>query len=135
MTTRVTKAPRRGCAWGEILSDPRKVRIAGLIDDVHAFVGWELKRSDGDDDDETELQREEFREDAAEGTRAKGRGFGDEAYWSPPDDNNPTAQCHLYVRDSNLVVDVALGGDEHPVSTCKSEAEKIARAAITDMPR
>ncbi|MFH8370421.1 serine/threonine-protein kinase [Streptomyces sp. NPDC018031] len=129
------KGSSTSCAWGQILGDPRKVRIAGLVDDVHAFVGWELKRSDGDDHHETTLQREEFREDAAEGTRAKGLGFGDEAYWSAPDVSTPTEHCNLHVRDGNLVVEVALGGDEHPVSSCKPEAEKIARAAITAMPR
>ncbi|MFD3869403.1 protein kinase [Streptomyces sp. NPDC058623] len=126
-----------GCAWGKIPNDPSNVRLAGLIDNVHAFVGWELKRDGEGDDHETEQQRKEFREDAAKATPATDLGFGDEAYWSAPYATypDPEEHCSLYVRDGNLVVHVALGGEEHPASTCKSEAEKIARAAIAAMPR
>ncbi|MGW7314853.1 serine/threonine-protein kinase [Streptomyces sp. NPDC054865] len=121
-----------GCAWGKMSSDPTKVRLAGLVDNVHAFVGWELKR----DANEAEQQRLGFRDKAAEETRAD-LGFGDEAFWSAAYETypDPEEHCSLYVRDGNLVVRVALGGDEHPVSTCKSEAQKIARAAIAAMPR
>ncbi|MBB6438613.1 hypothetical protein HNQ79_005125 [Streptomyces candidus] len=38
------------------------------------------------------------------------------------------------MRDGNLVVRAALGGEEHPASTCESEAKGIARAAIAAMP-
>ncbi|MEU9028967.1 serine/threonine-protein kinase [Streptomyces sp. NPDC048383] len=121
------------CAWGKISSDATKVRIAGLVDEVHAFVGWELKRGDN----EAEQQRKDFREKAAKETRATDLGFGDEAYWSAPYVTypHPGEHCSLNVRDGNLVVRVALGGEEHPASTCKSEAKEIARAAIAAMPR
>ncbi|MFF4364505.1 serine/threonine-protein kinase [Streptomyces sp. NPDC001594] len=121
------------CAWGKIFGDPTKVRIAGLTDKVHAFVGWELKREDNG----AEEQRKGFREKAAKETRATDLGFGEEAYWSAPYVTypDPGEHCSLNVRDGNLVVRVALGGEEHPASTCKSEAMKIARAAIAAMPR
>ncbi|MFD0375739.1 serine/threonine-protein kinase [Streptomyces sp. NPDC127112] len=131
------KGASTSCAWGSISGDPTKIRIAGLVDKVHAFVGWELKRDDNAKDDETEQQRKKFREDAAKETPATNLGFGDEAYWSAPYATypDPEEHCSLYVRDGNVVVHVALGGQEHPVSTCKTEAQKIARAAIAAMPR
>lgn len=131
------KGASTSCAWGKIFSDPKKVRIAGIVDRVHAFVSWELKRDDQGDDSETEQQRKKFREDAAKQSRATDLGFGEEAYWSAPYVTypDPDEHCSLYVRDGNLVVHVALGGEQHPSSTCKSEAKKIARAAIAAMPR
>ncbi|MFF8271502.1 hypothetical protein ACF059_29575 [Streptomyces sp. NPDC016562] len=48
---------------------------------------------------------------------------------------DPEEHCNLTVRDGNLVVRVALGGEEHPASTCKPEVQEIARAAIAAMPR
>ncbi|WP_433543809.1 protein kinase domain-containing protein (plasmid) [Streptomyces sp. CA-294286] len=130
------KGASTSCAWGKMSGDPEKVRITGLTDKVHAFVGWELKRDDKDDDHETDQQREKFREDAAKETPETDLGFGDEAYWSAPHQTypDPEEHCSLYVRDGNLVVRVALGGKEHPASTCKAEAKKIARAAIAAMP-
>ncbi|WP_405982876.1 serine/threonine-protein kinase [Streptomyces sp. NBC_00158] len=122
-----------GCAWGKSSGDTTKVRLAGLVDGVHAFVSWELKR----DTDEAERQRTGFREKAAKETRATDLGFGDEAFWSAPYETHPDPEehCSLYARDANLVVRVALGGEGHPASACKPEAQRIARAAIAAMPR
>ncbi|MQY09285.1 serine/threonine-protein kinase [Actinomadura macrotermitis] len=132
----VSSGASTSCAWGKIFSDPKKVRIAGLTDKVHAFVSWELKRDDPGDDHEAQQQREEFREEAAKQSRATDLGFGDEAYWSAPYKTypDPEEHCSLYVRDGNLVVHVALGGERHPASTCKAEAKTIAHAAIAAMP-
>ncbi|MFF4319133.1 serine/threonine-protein kinase [Streptomyces sp. NPDC001568] len=130
-------AASTGCAWGKAPADAKNVRLAGLVDQVHAFVGWELKRDNEGSDHETNQQREKFRQDAAKETRATDLGFGDDAYWSAPYSTYPDADehCSLHVRDGNLVVHVALGGEEHPPSTCKAEAKKVARAAIAAMPR
>ncbi len=137
MAGRLPLAARASCALGKVSGDPTKFRLVGLTDTVHAFVSWNLKRDDKGENREAEEQRKTFRADAAEESPATGLGFGDEAYWSAPARTYPDPQehCSLYVRDGNLVVHVALGGDEHPASTCTAEAKKIARAAITAMPR
>ncbi|MFF5705639.1 hypothetical protein ACFY7H_24585 [Streptomyces sp. NPDC012794] len=46
----------------------------------------------------------------------------------------PEEHCSLNIRDDNLVVRIALGGEQHPASTCESEAKKTAGAAIAAMP-
>ncbi|MDG4860938.1 serine/threonine-protein kinase, partial [Streptomyces sp. T-3] len=98
-----------------------------------AYVKWTLRRTVEDDKNATGLQREEFAEFAEDGTRDSGLGIGDEAYW---DRSNVTADehCDLRVRDGNMTVWVELGGDEHPESTCKTQAAEIARAALAAIP-
>ncbi|WP_405755853.1 MULTISPECIES: hypothetical protein [unclassified Streptomyces] len=41
----------------------------------------------------------------------------------------------MRVRDGNLIVQVALGGAEHPAAACETEAKEIARAALAAVPR
>ncbi|MEU8890611.1 serine/threonine-protein kinase [Streptomyces sp. NPDC048442] len=97
-----------------------------------AYIKWTLRRTSGDDANATGRQREEFAEGAADGTRDSGLGIGDEAYWDRPD--GPDEHCDLRVRDGNMTLWVELGGDKHPESTCKTEAARIARAALAAIP-
>ncbi|MCZ0981162.1 hypothetical protein O1L60_25280 [Streptomyces diastatochromogenes] len=99
---------------------------------AHAVVSWDLRRSAGTDENGTTFQKTEFADDAADGRPATGIGFADEAFWSTPSDQHTT--CTLYVRKGNLVVDVSLGGPQHPAATCEQEATRISEAAVKAMP-
>ncbi|MFF0472615.1 serine/threonine-protein kinase [Streptomyces sp. NPDC004284] len=99
---------------------------------AHAVVGWDLRRSVDTAENGTESQKDEFA-DTAKGSRpATGIAFADEAFWSAPTDDHTT--CTLYVRKGNLVVDVSLGGPQHPAATCEQEATRISGAAVEAMP-
>ncbi|MDQ0987964.1 serine/threonine-protein kinase [Streptomyces sp. V2I9] len=107
----------------------------------HAFVIWDIKRtsnsSSGPTDNGTFFQRQIFDTRAKEeGKREPALGFGDAAYWrdltNPAED--PGTNCSLMVLDGNLSVRVDLGGDEHPPARCRSDAKKVAAAAIAAMP-
>lgn len=95
-----------------------------------ARVVWDLKRTDADHGNGTERARADF----GEGRPETGLGFGDAAYWKPPDQVYEIA-CQLVVRDGNLVVSVLLGEEKYPeAAACESTAKDIAGAALAAMP-
>ncbi|WP_327359237.1 serine/threonine-protein kinase [Streptomyces sp. NBC_01304] len=126
-----TKAASTGCTW----MGTQDLGNGYVLENAYtlAHVRWTLERTVGDDKNATGLQREEFAEDAADGTRDSGLGIGDEAYWEGSNPA-PDEHCELRVRDGNMIVWVRLGGDEHPESTCKADAAEIARAALAAIP-
>ncbi|MET9883718.1 serine/threonine-protein kinase [Streptomyces sp. NPDC006430] len=101
----------------------------------HALVSWTLYRSaeppappNGAD-----LAHAGFAESAKKTDSTPGPGPADEAAWGTAYDDG--SGCRLGVRDGNLEVWVVLAGRHHPADTCKTEAMKIARAALGMMPR
>ncbi|MFF9015900.1 serine/threonine-protein kinase [Streptomyces sp. NPDC014870] len=98
----------------------------------HAVVQWTVQRTEEGGENGTVLQHEKFNRDAGPPSRQDTTvDFADEASWDPPNDR---MNCSLNVRDGNLVLWVALDGNRHPVSTCESEARKIAEAAVSATP-
>ncbi|WP_405959138.1 serine/threonine protein kinase [Streptomyces sp. NBC_00868] len=95
----------------------------------YASVDWRLERSGRSGDSGTERLRIGFGHTRTE----TGLGVGDQAEWRPK--ALETEICRLHVRDGNLVVEVALGGAEHPAATCEAEAKEVARAALAAVPR
>ncbi|MEU9998463.1 serine/threonine-protein kinase [Streptomyces sp. NPDC050848] len=115
------------CVWYD--EDP----VANWDAREHATVRWTVLRTLRTDENATALQDQDFDRDSKPPTRRDTSfDFGDEASWDPPNENR---NCSLNVRDGNLVVWVSLSGDRHPGATCESEAQAIARAAVSATPK
>ncbi|WP_329386151.1 serine/threonine protein kinase [Streptomyces sp. NBC_01351] len=121
---------RAECRWlgthevgGELRWDPHP----------HAAVRWEIEIGHAAGESGTARQKGRFTMYAGMGLRfAPGLGIGEETYWDKPKEGET---CVLAVRDGNLVIRVALGGEEHPAASCESEAMKAAKTALASVPR
>ncbi|WP_242426931.1 MULTISPECIES: serine/threonine-protein kinase [unclassified Streptomyces] len=112
--------PETRCYW--------TTEQSGGTGEKRAEVWWNLKLTTDANGNATKRQHEEFAAQST-GGRPASAGLGDEAYWAAPSDFE---DCSLRVRDGNLVLHVALGGEKEAAEKqCEPEAENIARTMLS----